>query len=150
MARRLALFYAAQSIASAFGGLLAFGVFQIQSGPLANWRYLFLIEGLCTLSFSVFAFWYLPYSAATARFLNEEEKKLAFHRIQVDSSSEVNEKFALRDALKIFKHPTSWIILGMTSRVFTDFRNRDLSWCPSSISATISSCYYCSFGIQHS
>jgi hypothetical protein len=98
---------------------------------------------------ALFAFWYLPYSAATARFLNEEEKKLAFHRIQVDSSSEVNEKFALRDALKIFKHPTSWIILGMTSRAFTDFRNRDLSWCPSSISATISSCYYCSFGIQH-
>lgn len=39
LARRLALFYAAQSIASAFGGLLAFGVFHIHSGPLASWRY---------------------------------------------------------------------------------------------------------------
>ena len=112
LARRLALFYAAQSIASAFGGLLAFGVFQIKSGHLADWRYLFLIEGLCTLLFSLFAFWYLPYNAAQAKFLTEDEKKLAFYRMQVDSSSVVNEAFNLRDALKIFKHPTSWIILG--------------------------------------
>ena len=44
LARRLAIFYAAQSIASAFSGLLAFGVFHIHSGSLADWRYLFLIE----------------------------------------------------------------------------------------------------------
>jgi MFS family permease len=113
LARRLALFYAAQSIASAFGGLLAFGVFHIHTGSLANWRYLFLIEGCCTVLFSCFAFWYLPYSAARASFLTEDEKKLAFYRMQVDSSSVVNEPFVLKDALKIFKHPTSWIILGM-------------------------------------
>lgn len=114
LARRLALFYAAQSIASAFGGLLAFGVFQIQSKSLANWRYLFVIEGCCTVVFSSFAYWYLPHSAARCQFLNEEEKTLAYYRIQVDSSSEVNEVFNLKDALKIFKHPTSWIILGMS------------------------------------
>ena len=42
LARRLAIFYAASSIASAFGGLLAFGVFQIEGGSIANWRYLFV------------------------------------------------------------------------------------------------------------
>ena len=114
LARRLALFYAAQSIASAFGGLLAFGVFQIHTGKLADWRYLFVIEGCCTVLFSVFAFWYLPYSAARAKFLTEDEKKLAFYRMQVDSSSQVNEPFVLKEALRIFKHPTSWIILGMS------------------------------------
>lgn len=45
LARRLAIFYAASSIASAFGGLLSYGVFQINSGGLADWRYLFVIEG---------------------------------------------------------------------------------------------------------
>jgi MFS family permease len=112
LARRLALFYAAQSIASAFGGLLAFGVFQIHSGALENWRYLFLIEGLCTITFGIFAFFYLPYNAESCRFLNAEEKKLAHYRIQVDSSSVVNEKFNFKDSIKIFKHPTSWVILG--------------------------------------
>lgn len=33
--------------------------------------------------------------------------------MQVDSSSIVNEKFNLRDSLQIFKHPTSWMILGI-------------------------------------
>lgn len=71
LTRRLALFYAAQSIASAFAGLLSIGVFQIESGPLAPWRYLSLIEGCCTVLFSFFVFWYLPHSAADCRFLNE-------------------------------------------------------------------------------
>jgi MFS family permease len=113
LARRLALFYAAQSIASAFGGLLAFGVFHIDSGPLQRWRYLFLIEGGCTVLFSTFAFWWLPHSAADAKFLNDEERKLAFYRMQIDSSSVVNEKLNIRDALQIFKHPTSWLILAI-------------------------------------
>lgn len=113
LARRLAIFYAASNIAYAFGGLLAFGVFHIHSDAIANWRYLFIIEGACTIVFSVFAFFYLPHSSADASFLNEEEKKLAFYRMQIDSSSEVNEKFDLREAFKIFKQPTSWIILAI-------------------------------------
>lgn len=113
LARRLAIFYAASNIAYAFGGLLAFGTFQIKSHTLANWRYLFLIEGSCTVLFSVFAFFYLPHSSSDARFLNEEEKKLAFYRMQVDSSSVVNEKFDWKDSFKIFRQPTSWMILGI-------------------------------------
>ena len=113
LARRLALFYAAQSIASAFGGLLAFGVFQIKTGDLADWRYLFIVEGCCTVAFSFFAFWYLPQSASVASFLSQEEKDLAYYRMQTDSSSIVNERFNLKDSLAIFKHPTSWLILGI-------------------------------------
>ncbi|KAF2093157.1 putative MFS transporter [Rhizodiscina lignyota] len=113
LARRLALFYAASNIAYAFGGLLAFGVFQIHSGSFANWRYLFIVEGACSVVFSVFAFFYLPHSAADAKFLNEEEKKLAFYRMQVDSSSVVNEKFDFKESFKILKQPTSWVILGI-------------------------------------
>lgn len=111
LARRLAIFYAASNIASAFGGLLSFGVFHIHSGSLANWRYLFVIEGACSMLFAVFAFWVLPFNAQSAKFLTEEEKQLAFYRIQVDSSSIVNEPFNLRSALGIFKQPTSWFIL---------------------------------------
>ncbi|KAL8962282.1 MAG: hypothetical protein Q9193_001292 [Seirophora villosa] len=113
LARRLAIFYAAQSIASAFSGLLAFGVFQIRTGSMVNWRYLFVIEGTLTILFSFFAFFYLPQSASTARFLSQSEKDLAFYRMQVDSSSVVNEKFDLKESFKIFKHWTSWMILAI-------------------------------------
>ncbi|KAL9587374.1 MAG: hypothetical protein Q9212_000301 [Teloschistes hypoglaucus] len=113
LARRLALFYAAQSIASAFSGLLAFGVFQIHSGSIADWRYLFVIEGSCTILFSFFAYWYLPQSASVAHFLSPEEKQLAYYRMQVDSSSVVNEEFNFRESFKIFKQPTSYVILAI-------------------------------------
>ncbi|KAJ5299824.1 transporter [Penicillium atrosanguineum] len=113
LARRLAIFYAAQSIASAFSGLLAFGVFQIHSGPLAPWRYLFLIEGCGTVLFGCFALWYLPKSAAYAQFLSPEEKELACLRLQIDSSAVVDEKLNIRDAFRIFKHGTSWAIIAI-------------------------------------
>lgn len=110
LARRLAMFYAASNCANAFSGLLAFGVFQIQSSLLV-WRYLFIIEGACSVLFSFFAYWYLPRSAAEAKFLDAEEKSLAFHRIQVDSSSVVQEDFNFKEAVKIFKHPTTYAFL---------------------------------------
>ena len=112
LARRLAIFYSASNIANAFSGLLAFGVFHIHSSMFA-WRYLFLIEGSVTVLFAIFAYWYLPRSAATAKFLNEDEKSLAFHRIQVDSSSVVAEEFNLKEALSIFKQPTSYAFLSI-------------------------------------
>lgn len=113
LARRLAIFYAASNIANAFSGLLAFGVFQIKNPSLLRWRYLFIIEGAATVCFSGFAFFYLPDNPQTARFLNEEEKKLAFHRIQVDSSAVVNEKFNLGEALEILKKPTTYAFLAI-------------------------------------
>ncbi|KAK8221875.1 hypothetical protein M8818_000040 [Zalaria obscura] len=113
LARRLAIFYAASNIASAFSGLLAFGVFHITNSRLASWRYLFLIEGCATVTMSIVAFIFLPGSSADAKFLSDDEKRLAFWRIQADSSSIVNEKFVLQEAVSILKHPTSWVILGI-------------------------------------
>ncbi|KAG6067171.1 hypothetical protein E4U32_004548 [Claviceps aff. humidiphila group G2b] len=112
LARRLAVFYAASNMANAFSGLLAFAIFRIQS-RLEPWRYLFLVEGAATVLFAGLAYWLLPRNAATAGFLSEEERGLAFHRIQVDSSSVVAEEFNFRDALKIFAYPSSYVFLAI-------------------------------------
>lgn len=121
LARRLAIFYAASNIANAFGGLLSWAVFRIDSGPLASWKYLFIIEGSLTVLFSFFAYWYLPYNAQTARFLTAHEKDIAFYRMQMDSSSIVDQKFNLKDSAVIFKHHTTWIILGKPPHPRTPF-----------------------------
>ncbi|KAL1600810.1 hypothetical protein SLS60_007198 [Paraconiothyrium brasiliense] len=113
LARRLALFYAASNIANAFSGLLAFGVFHIKNSKLDAWRYLFIIEGTATILVAFFAYWWLPKSAYEAKFLNEDEKKLAFTRIQIDSSAIVGEKFVFRDALQIFKLPSTYGFLAI-------------------------------------
>ncbi|KAF2786439.1 MFS general substrate transporter [Melanomma pulvis-pyrius CBS 109.77] len=112
LARRLAIFYAASNIANAFSGLLAFGVFHIES-HIEGWRYLFIIEGSFTILFSFVAYWWLPKNAHEAKFLNEDERRLAFTRIQIDSSSVVGEEFNLKEALKIFKMPVAYGFLAI-------------------------------------
>jgi MFS family permease len=50
----------------------------------------------------------LPKSAATAYFLNEEEKALAYHRIAVNSSTDVDSKFSFHQAIQVFKEDRLW------------------------------------------
>lgn len=107
LARRLAVFYAAANIANAFSGLLSFGVFQINSDKLKGWQILFLIEGGCTVVFAVIAFFALPRSVEAAKFLTEEEKQCAIHRINTDSSAVSGESISFKDAVKVFSHPVA-------------------------------------------
>ncbi|PHH64500.1 hypothetical protein CDD81_4575 [Ophiocordyceps australis] len=114
LARRLAIFYAASSIAGAFSGLLAFAVFRIPPTRLMDhaWRYLFLLEGAATVLAAAVAAWCLPQSAAQARFLSSEERRLAYWRVQLDSSAVVSErKLDLREALRVFGHPTALVFV---------------------------------------
>ena len=46
---RYSLFYGCQSVAGAFGGLIAYGVIKNIQGALYNWQYLFIIEGASQL-----------------------------------------------------------------------------------------------------
>ncbi|KAK9376554.1 major facilitator superfamily domain-containing protein [Lipomyces chichibuensis] len=115
LARRLAIFYAASNIASAFSGLLAFGVFHIRHGALKGWRYLFLIEGAATVVMSTLAFWFLPRDITRCKFLTPEQREIGFLRIQRDSSSVVNEELDVKKALKVFSHPVAviWVLIEM-------------------------------------
>ena len=54
-------------------GALAYGITSGHS-RLANWRLLFLVEGLPTILMTVVAFIFLPDSPDKARFLNDQEK----------------------------------------------------------------------------
>ncbi|PHH70549.1 hypothetical protein CDD82_7046 [Ophiocordyceps australis] len=114
LARRLAIFYAASNMAGAFSGLLAFAVFRIPTTPVMDhpWRYLFLIEGAATVLAAGVAGWCLPRCAAQAHFLSNEERQLAYWRVQLDSSSVVSErKLDVREALRVFGHPTSLVFV---------------------------------------
>lgn len=70
------LFLSAAPLANTFAGALAYGITSGHS-KLANWRLLFLVEGLPTLLAVPLAWFYLPDSPAEAKFLTEEEKEVA-------------------------------------------------------------------------
>jgi MFS family permease len=72
----LGIFLAAAPLASTFAGALAYGITSGHS-KLANWRLLFLIEGIPTLLMVPVAYFFLPDSPGKAKFLTEEEKVVA-------------------------------------------------------------------------
>ncbi|RHZ57934.1 putative MFS transporter [Aspergillus thermomutatus] len=73
---RCGLFVSAAPLANTFAGALAYGITSGHS-KLANWRLLFLVEGAPSLIAAFLAWFFLPDHPASARFLNEEEKKVA-------------------------------------------------------------------------
>jgi hypothetical protein len=49
LATRLAWFWGIQSFASAFSGLISFGIFRMSGiGGLHGWKWLFIIDGIIT------------------------------------------------------------------------------------------------------
>ena len=66
----------AAPLATTFAGALAYGITSGHS-HLANWRLLFLVEGLPTILIAFVAYIFLPISPDQARFLNKEEKFVA-------------------------------------------------------------------------
>ncbi|EXJ87717.1 hypothetical protein A1O1_04642 [Capronia coronata CBS 617.96] len=108
LATRFSIFYAWSVAAGAFTGLISYGVFQITTGPLKGWQYLFLIEGALTVLSGIFAWFILPTSSATAYFLNDAEKKLAYHRMAKGSSTSVDVKFNFRKAMRVFVEDRMW------------------------------------------
>ena len=73
---RIGIFLSAAPLATTFAGALAYGITSGHS-RLANWRLLFLVEGLPTILMAPVAFFFLPDSPDKASFLNEEEKLVA-------------------------------------------------------------------------
>ncbi|KAJ0386395.1 hypothetical protein COL922a_004443 [Colletotrichum nupharicola] len=74
---RIAIFFGSALLASAFSGLISFGVFRIQDPHVHGWMWLFIIEGALTVLFGIVAFWWLPANAQTAWFLNDAEREVA-------------------------------------------------------------------------
>jgi len=103
LASRVGLFYAASSIAGAFSGLIAFGVFHITNSKYHSWQFLFWVEGGSTVFFAIFALLWLPKSPSTWWFLTAREKELARIRILSDSSVAVDERLNIRDAFRFLK-----------------------------------------------
>ncbi|ORY62624.1 major facilitator superfamily domain-containing protein [Pseudomassariella vexata] len=108
---RCGIFVSAAPLATTFAGALAYG---ITSGhpSIENWRLLFIVEGIPSVLLAFFAFFFLPDSPDTAKFLNEEEKEVARARaIQQtgrDGAARVGH-VNLQDVFKALADIKTWI-----------------------------------------
>lgn len=81
LAKRVGIFISAGAVAGAFGGLIAFGVSSIQGSSIAQWRILFLIEGVPSVVLAVATWFFMPGRPETSRYLTEEQRTLCLTRL---------------------------------------------------------------------
>ncbi|KAF2720698.1 MFS general substrate transporter [Polychaeton citri CBS 116435] len=116
---RLGVFYCAAPLSGAFGGLLATGLAQIHYGGYNGWPWIFFIEGAMTIVAGITAFFFLPNTPGSARFLSPRDQELAAHRLHLDlhgatTSSRVDDEHFSWSAVKfaLFNVNTIWMSLN--------------------------------------
>ncbi|KAI0168986.1 MFS general substrate transporter [Hypoxylon sp. FL1284] len=108
---RCGIFLSAAPLATTFAGALAYG---ITSGhpAIANWRLLFIVEGIPSVILAVLAFLYMPDSADTAKFLTEKEREVAKTRAIQQTGSEGASRLGhvnFKDVLLSLKDIKTWL-----------------------------------------
>lgn len=109
LALRIALFVCASVLAAAFTGLLAYAVFQIKNDMLLGWQYLFIIEGAATMLISLFAFWWLPSTPSSCRWLRPELKEVSRLRHLKNGSKQVDSDFSWQECKDRIKTWQWWV-----------------------------------------
>ncbi|WRT68169.1 uncharacterized protein IL334_005144 [Kwoniella shivajii] len=111
-ALRTGAWAAANGFGSMVGGIIAFGMGHVNSG-IAGWKWIFVINGLITVVWGVIVFLLLPPSPMYAKFLTEEERVLAVHRIRNNKTGILNRQLKwnqVREALDPFKDPQGLLL----------------------------------------
>ncbi|KAG5917813.1 hypothetical protein E4U53_004153 [Claviceps sorghi] len=83
LAFRLSLYMVMAPLAGAFGGLLASAILTLpRFGSLHDWRMIFAIEGIVTIGVGLVGLVILTDRPQSARWLSDEERKLAVARVE--------------------------------------------------------------------
>ncbi|KAK5452964.1 hypothetical protein LTS15_007113 [Exophiala xenobiotica] len=105
---RSGIFLAAAPFASMFAGALAYGITSGHS-KLANWRLLFLVEGIPTIFAAPLAWFYLPDSPTSAKFLTEEEREVARARVvRQHGASQEEHRISFKEIGLTLLDPKAW------------------------------------------
>lgn len=107
---RCGLFFAAAPLANCFAGALAYGITSGHNEAIANWRVLFLVEGLPVIVCAALAWFFLPDSPQAARFLTEEEREVARARaIAQSGEAERDSKVNWKEVFQTLLDPKAWL-----------------------------------------
>ncbi|KAK5092853.1 hypothetical protein LTR70_006041 [Exophiala xenobiotica] len=109
LAYRVGLQISAAPLATSFASSLAWVIVKLsQDGPIEPWRALFLFEGFPSIITAIFAWYFIPDSPETARYLTPRERKVARLRLREEQRHD-NDNTALHDEKT---PPTKWNVLS--------------------------------------
>ncbi|KAF8939304.1 major facilitator superfamily domain-containing protein [Dissophora ornata] len=105
-ALRNGLFFSTATMAGAFGGVLAYGIAQMEGvRGLHGWQWIFILEGLPTVLLTIVVFFFLPDFPGTAPFLNASEREMAVQRLVIDAGPATQTEFSWNQFRSVF---TDW------------------------------------------
>lgn len=115
MATRIAILYTGNILATAFAGLIAAGIFHGMDGlaGLAGWKWLFILQGAVTFVIALVGFFLLPDTPLTTKWLTQEERDLAYNRMELDTVDNKGETDTLSGLKQAAKDPLVWIFAFM-------------------------------------
>ncbi|KAJ5996276.1 hypothetical protein N7522_007936 [Penicillium canescens] len=111
--KRNATFYLIGSTASGFGGILAYGLMQMDGiAGKSGWEWIFIIEGLLTCVLGIGSYIFLvdfpEQSPKSWKFLNETEASFVIAQIENDRADAIVEPFSMGKYLANGKDSKVW------------------------------------------
>jgi len=88
---RFAVFFACGQAGACFSGLLAYAIQGIDTdvlGDPTHWRWIFIIEGLLTIFFSIFMFIFTPHFPAKDSWIKPHDKARLLARLEADKGKQ--------------------------------------------------------------
>ncbi|KAJ6002155.1 hypothetical protein N7499_001980 [Penicillium canescens] len=115
---RIGLWYTANGLGIALGGLLGYGIGQIR-GALPSWKYEFIVIGALCASWGIIMYIFLPDSPVTARGLTKRERRMAVERLRENQTGVENKHLKPYQILEAFKDYKLYMffILGLVCNV---------------------------------
>lgn len=104
---RVAIWCTISGWGHAFGGLIAFSVYQ---APSFRWQALFILEGGITILLGVAMWFFLAASPTDASWLTDDEKRIALERCRANKTGTEVWKFNKLQLIEAFYDPRFYLI----------------------------------------
>ncbi|RDW89649.1 hypothetical protein BP6252_01681 [Coleophoma cylindrospora] len=109
-ALRVSYLFVSAALSGAFGGLFAYAILKMDGvGGLQGWRWLFIIEGCASVVIAAGIYFCLPDNFETARFLNEDDRKLMRIRAEINARYNGHPEFEWKEVRKAVTDLKLWI-----------------------------------------
>lgn len=105
---RMGIWYTANGLGIAVGGLLGYGIGSIK-GSLPSWKYEFLIIGAACCIWGIVMFIFLPDSPVTARRLSKQERKWTVERLRENQTGVENKHLKGYQVREAFMDPKLYL-----------------------------------------
>ncbi|EXJ82260.1 hypothetical protein A1O3_06073 [Capronia epimyces CBS 606.96] len=122
--------FAISQAAGVVGSLLCYGISYMDGiRGLSAWRWVYLLEGLATILFSVSIYFLLPdypKSPRSDRWLTKREQEFIETRLSENAPLTSDPAFSSKEIWASLKNPNLWSFMGM--QMFVNLANYGLTW----------------------